>query len=455
MNESVCCESNGCISQGCNTSRQEQESPPVEKTRCGKCGTADPVILLRGRNVYCRSCFLTASTHKFRAALGKHKIIRKGDALLIGHSGKPNSTALLHLVKRATEESNYKKLLIEPKVLFIDDGVARGQTEEERRTTIEAISAQVNNMNLLGYRISLSMCLRPFSDLSEETLTKLSSAIWNDTKNDGLHEDQLLTKILRGLPDQTARDEFIRRVKRNLLVSVSRLLNCGKILVADTSTDLAIKILADTATGRAATLSSEVAFLDERYSPAVTLLRPMREFTEDEINSYLKEYALTSVFSAGNRREQKLADSVRTVTSNFVRGLDAAFHGTVAAIYRTGDKLVASGSGDNDDDSAINRLSNPNCILCSSKLKSVSETERTESLPILLSAVQATIFSKDVSSVTSEACDSPVTLPSPSRPISENYPQDNLCYGCKTVFRGAKDYALEHLLSMKIQNHLL
>lgn len=89
-------------------------------TQCRKCRFEDVDVLLVGQSGYCKTCFLTVINHKFRAALGKSKIIRQGDSILVDHSGELNSTVLLHLIKAGMSESTHKKLIFKPMVLYID-----------------------------------------------------------------------------------------------------------------------------------------------------------------------------------------------------------------------------------------------------------------------------------------------------------------------------------------------
>lgn len=89
-------------------------------TQCRKCGFKDVDVLLIGQSGYCKTCFLTVTNHKFRAALGKSKIIRQDDSILVDHSGELNSTILLHLIKAGMSESTHKKLIFKTIVLYID-----------------------------------------------------------------------------------------------------------------------------------------------------------------------------------------------------------------------------------------------------------------------------------------------------------------------------------------------
>lgn len=89
-------------------------------TLCRKCKCENTDVLLVGQSGYCKTCFLNVTNHKFRAALGKSKIIRHGDSILVDHSGELNSTVLLHLIKAGMSESVHKKLIFKTVVLYID-----------------------------------------------------------------------------------------------------------------------------------------------------------------------------------------------------------------------------------------------------------------------------------------------------------------------------------------------
>lgn len=78
------------------------------------------VLSLRGKDVYCKDCFLQAATHKFRAALGKSKFIRPGDKVLVALSGGLCSSALLHLIQNGLSQDSHKRLRFEPILLHVD-----------------------------------------------------------------------------------------------------------------------------------------------------------------------------------------------------------------------------------------------------------------------------------------------------------------------------------------------
>lgn len=59
-------------------------------------------------------------THKFRATLGKSKLVSKGERVLICVSGSQCSVSLLHLIWAGFQQSTFKRLTFDPIILYID-----------------------------------------------------------------------------------------------------------------------------------------------------------------------------------------------------------------------------------------------------------------------------------------------------------------------------------------------
>lgn len=91
-----------------------------DTTLCRKCKCENADVLLVSQSGYCKTCFLNVTNHKFRATLGKSKIIRHGDSILVDHTGELNSTVLLHLIKAGMSKSAHKKLIFKTVILYID-----------------------------------------------------------------------------------------------------------------------------------------------------------------------------------------------------------------------------------------------------------------------------------------------------------------------------------------------
>ena len=54
---------------------------------CKKCRVVEPQLTLRKKDGYCAECFLASSRHKFRATLGKHKIMKLDESVLVSFQG--------------------------------------------------------------------------------------------------------------------------------------------------------------------------------------------------------------------------------------------------------------------------------------------------------------------------------------------------------------------------------
>ena len=345
------------------------------KTSCAKCGCHEIHISLRCKNRYCKACFLSILTHKFRATLGKSKSVRPNDSILIAHSGKANSTVLAHLIKANANESVPKRLRCQWKILYIDDGIAKGRTIEERERIRNMLATEADDLRLPTLVLSLSRCT--IDNLRDEIQS--INVPWASIADN----DVLMQEMFSKLENDTARDELLHQLRRELLVSAARKLDCNKIFIADTSVDLAIKVLGNVSTGRGSQLSLNVGFSDTRCVD-VTLLRPLRDFTEEDVVGYLECCEIIPVF-ASLKYNQPFPASIRSITENFVRRLDSEFHSTVSTIYRTSEKLATKTNANAD----INDI----CIICGSTVDSCYSQEQP-------SVVEARTFSRLVSTGT-------------------------------------------------------
>jgi len=107
--------------------------------KCRKCQIEDGNVVLQKKFVYCkwvqiiqqltslinnnfyhRSCFMSMVTHKFRATVGKSKLVNRGERVLVCVSGSQSSVSLLHMIWTGLQQSTYKRLTFDPVVLYID-----------------------------------------------------------------------------------------------------------------------------------------------------------------------------------------------------------------------------------------------------------------------------------------------------------------------------------------------
>jgi len=59
-------------------------------------------------------------THKFRATVGKSKLVNRGERVLVCVSGSQSSVSLLHMIWTGLQQSTFKRLTFDPVLLYID-----------------------------------------------------------------------------------------------------------------------------------------------------------------------------------------------------------------------------------------------------------------------------------------------------------------------------------------------
>ncbi|KAL0132903.1 hypothetical protein PUN28_000556 [Cardiocondyla obscurior] len=324
-----------------NDNEVAKDKDLVDTTLCRKCKCYNVDILLNGPSGYCTTCFLIVTSHKFRAALGKSKIIRHGDLVLVDHSGDLNSTVLLHLIKDGMSKSAHKKLIFKIIVLYIDE-----KTNEEKDLLQHKIAEEIKGFGFNGYVVSLSQVLNKEDTLDIKPI---------DEKLSHENKDQLY-KILASLSDNTSKTDLIYQLRRKLLLLVAEKLKCNKIFVVDSAADIAAKVLGDVCLGRGAQLSMQASFCDARCAD-IMILKPLRDFTKQELVCYSKYHKISSIKSVESNIQ---ATSIQALARNFTTELESQFSGTVSTIFRTADKISLK--------SNIQQRIEDNCVLCDAKL---------------------------------------------------------------------------------------
>lgn len=274
------------------------------------------------------------------------------------------------------------------------DGIVKGRTFAERESIRNALVEEAESSRITMYILPLSKCI------TDTACTQVTQPV-NIPLVNMTNEDAMLQESFDNLENDTAKDELLQQLKRKLLVSAARELNCNKIFTADTSVDLAIKVFGNISTGRGYQLPFNVAFSDMRHTDVI-LLRPLKDFTGDDITGYIDCYKLCPIVNS-QKYNFAFPLSIRNVARNFVHKLDSEFFGTVPTIYRTSEKLATNMRGankiNNDTKTAIDRDVSNTCILCEVNLDSCYLPEDQ------LSVVKAKLFSKLVSTVRETSLD--------------------------------------------------
>jgi tRNA(Ile)-lysidine synthase TilS/MesJ len=183
------------------------------------------------------------------------------------------------------------------------------------------------------------------------------------------------------LPDNTSKIDLLDKLRQKLLITVARRLNCNIIFQANSAMNIATKVLGDICLGRSTELSMLANFCNAQYTD-IKILKPMKDFTQQELLYYSECYKIDSIKS----KESNVSSSMKSIQSlahNFITKLESQFPGTVSAVSRTAEKLSVKG---NEEQNVGN-----DCILCNAKLDFISHDNE-------ISAMRAIEVSKLISS---------------------------------------------------------
>ncbi|XP_075872824.1 cytoplasmic tRNA 2-thiolation protein 2 [Nelusetta ayraudi] len=363
----------------------EESTVPSVSKKCVKCKEATAAVVIRAGDTYCRRCFKEYFIHKFRAMLGKNRIIFPGEKVLLAVSGGPSSCSMLSQVQEGLSEAAHKKLRFSPGIVFIDEGGAVGQCAEDRRAKVAELQTVFRRTGFPFHILPLEQVL----DLSSAAMTTVpppperpagayKAAVDDFIQNAGSSgsaldaveaeetsapaavgegETQALQQLMASAKTQTAREDLLSTLRQHLLVQVARTKGYTKVMLGDNCTRIAVKLLTSISLGRGAHLAQDTAFSDSRFGDVV-LVRPMRDYSAKEVAYYNHMFKVPSVFMAGLDTKSTEKASIQRLTESFVTKLQADFPSTVSTIYRTSEKLqVACKSSSGADRSGT-------CLFC-------------------------------------------------------------------------------------------
>ncbi|TKS85180.1 Cytoplasmic tRNA 2-thiolation protein 2 [Collichthys lucidus] len=341
---------------------EHADAPSVSK-KCAKCKEATAAVVIRAGDTYCRDCFKEYFIHKFRAMLGKNRIIFPGEKVLLAVSGGPSSCSMLSQVQEGLSQNAHKKLRFLPGIVYIDEGGAVGQSVEERRRTVAELRALFRATGFPFHIVPLEQVLDlPGSVVtvapspSEQPASAYKAAVDHFIQSDGgsrltpqeeqetSHPDvqeshtQSLQQLIGSAKTLTAREDLLSTLRHHVLVHTARTEGYSKVMLGDNCTRLAVKLLTSISLGRGAQLAQDTGFSDSRYGDII-LVRPMRDYSAKEIAYYNRMFTVSSVFIPGLDTMATDKASIQRLTESFVTKLQAGFPSTVSTIYRTSEKL--------------------------------------------------------------------------------------------------------------------
>ncbi|CAB1450265.1 unnamed protein product [Pleuronectes platessa] len=381
------------------------EVPSVFK-KCVKCKEASAAVVIRAGDTFCRDCFKEYFIHKFRAMLGKNRIIFPGDKVLLAVSGGSSSCSMLSQVQEGLSQNAHKKLRFLPGIVYIDEGGVVGQSVDERVRTVAELQAVFRATGFPFYVVPLEQVLdlpssvvvmapssseqpaSAYKEAVDQFLKSNSGSCLNPKDQDPTSlpvvpeaHTQFLQQLIVSAKTLTARHDLLNTLRQHLLVHTARTEGYRKVMLGDNCTRLAIKLLTSISLGRGAQLAQDTGFSDSRYGDII-LVRPMRDYSAKEIAYYNHLFNVVSVFIPSLDTKTTEKASIQRLTESFVTKLQVDFPSTVSTIYRTSEKLqTACGSSSTDD-------SSDRCLLCVCTLDTSGENS---------SSFQATLTSEQLS----------------------------------------------------------
>uniref|UniRef100_A0A2K6QXL3 Cytoplasmic tRNA 2-thiolation protein 2 n=1 Tax=Rhinopithecus roxellana TaxID=61622 RepID=A0A2K6QXL3_RHIRO len=367
---------------------------PSREQKCVKCKEAQPVVMIRAGDAFCRDCFKAFYVHKFRAMLGKNRLIFPGEKVLLAWSGGPSSSSMVWQVLEGFPQGEVAPC---PALPGSVKGAAFGKSLEERSKTLAEVkpilqatglpwhvvaleevfslppsvlrcSAQEPAGSEGAYKAAVDSFLQqqhvlgagggpgptqgkeqpPQPRLDPQSLARPPAAA----------QTEALSQLFCSVRTLTAKEELLQTLRTHLILHMARAHGYSKVMTGDSCTRLAIKLMTNLALGRGAFLAWDTGFSDERHGDVV-VVRPMRDHTLKEVAFYNRLFSVPSVFTPAIDTKAPEKASIHRLMEAFILRLQTQFPSTVSTVYRTSEKLVKA-----PRDGPAASDSSPCCLLC-------------------------------------------------------------------------------------------
>lgn len=328
--------------------------PDDAETICKACNLGRCVVKLPCKEPQCAQCFLAYVRHKFRANIGSHKMIPRNGRVLVVYDAGANSSVLLDMLRFATTLDRFKKLHVEPIVLYVDEQCLRSADLNSRNEHLGKIKELLLPFGFPSFYVSVS-------DTSKEGDVRPTAIGDLVVTESVMSAEESFANVVHAFKSLTSKQEFLHAASTNIIRRCAEQLDCKFVFTAEICPDLAIKLLANICLGRGPSVGQDVSFCDSRR--AVRILRPIRDFNTIEIANYLKHSAvqwLDDVAMFGSANDE--FGSIQNLTKGFVDGLQDNFQSTISTIFRTGSKIAAVDAKHKTTESA------QRCVVCASIL---------------------------------------------------------------------------------------
>ncbi|KAK2530158.1 Ctu2 [Columba guinea] len=412
---------------------------------CMKCG-GSAALIIRVGDPFCRGCFHDYFVHKFRAMLGKNRVIFPGEKVLLALSGGPASSAMLRQVQEGLSRETAKKLRFVPSLIYVDEGAVRGQSLAQREQSLAHMEALLQATGFPFHLAHLEQALelpasilRPGPGRSGKPVPSYKEAVEGFIQQQRQEGDrdggtsppgpstqvgdpaaprlptpartQELLRLFEAVETATAREELLQMLRTHLILQTARTKGYAKVMTAESCTRVAIKLLTNLALGRGAFLAVDTGFVDDRHGD-VLVVRPMRDYTAKEIAFYNHFFRVPTVIAPPLRTKRREKPSIHRLIERFLLGLQEDYPATISTVYRTGEKLSPAPAKASSE--------SERCLLCLCALDIAGEEEL---------ALEPTLIMEEPEE--NGCCQDPPAAPAESKAAFIPL----LCYGCRLTFK--------------------
>ncbi|XP_075017699.1 cytoplasmic tRNA 2-thiolation protein 2 isoform X2 [Calonectris borealis] len=393
---------------------------------CVKCGQGSAALVIRLGDAFCRGCFREYFVHKFRAMLGKNRVIFPGEKVLLALSGGPASSAMLRQVQEGLSRETAKRLRFVPGLIYVDEGAVRGQSAAQREQSLARMETLLQATGFPYHLAHLEQALelpasilRPGPGGSGEPGPSYKEAVEGFIQQQRQERDrdsgtslpgqdmppaaprlpaaartQELLRLFEAVETSTAREELLQMLRTHLILQTARTRGYAKVMTGESCTRVAIKLLTNLALGRGAFLAVDTGFVDNRHGD-VMVVRPMREYMAKEIAFYNHFFDIPTV----------IAPPLPTKED---------FPSTISTVYRTGEKLSPAPAKASSE--------SQRCLLCLCALDIAGEEEL---------ALEPTLIMEEPEPAGDGCCQDAPAAGAESRAAFIPL----LCYSCRLTFK--------------------
>lgn len=324
---------------------------------CRKCAS-DPFIVVDKIHVECKKCFLESCNKKIRSTIGKSKLLRNNDPILIAYSGGPSSTALLDLICNSIRLDARREQKFLPSILHVDmQSIHQSDLQTLKSERCRKLESLLNHLSHTYphwpiYWTTLELCMVTKDNENETIYSKYNPRHGIESHSnfphpllDNVQAHEAFIRQMTSL-DLTDRQQYVQDSCTDLICHASSAINNSfnrsedkfkYVLTASSATQLANNLLVDVILGRGSTIRSTVSICDTRL--LIPIMRPMRDFSKKEIAFYLKARNIEPIVERNLLTFADRKASIQTVTEAFLSKLYVDYPSTYSTLLRTGNKM--------------------------------------------------------------------------------------------------------------------